>query len=103
MNPNAIPSLIENVNGIVTTVRNDATATGGSSSSRRVTARSMKLPTVISAGATTGWSVAPPTGTAAPAMPASGAKKSAVRRSAAVTRLASPVRAPSATPAALST
>ena len=103
MKPKAMPSVIENANGIVTSVRNDATAAGGSARSIRATLRIMKLPTMMRAGATIGWSVASPTGTPWPAMRASGAQKRATRKSPAVTTLASPVRAPACTPAALST
>jgi hypothetical protein len=45
MNPKAMPSVIENVKGIITMVKNDATATGGSFQLEPCDgARSMKPP-----------------------------------------------------------
>jgi hypothetical protein len=83
---------MEKVNGIVISVKNAGTATIGSAHSISVTAEIINEPTRINAGAVAAMGI----------VAASGATNSAMRNKSPVTIEATPVRPPTATPAALS-
>jgi hypothetical protein len=57
MNPNAMPSVMLNVRGIITSIKNAGSASVKSSHSMSRTDFIIKLPTTINAGDVTGYSV----------------------------------------------
>ena len=90
MNPNPIPCEIEYVSGMVTSNTKAGMAVGSARRSMREICWVIRKPTAISAGAVA----------AAGTIPAIGAANMASRNSPATITECSPVRAPSATPAA---
>src|SRR5260370_24973957 len=88
--PNDKPLAIENVNGIVISVRNAGTATIGSVHSISVTAEIINEPTRINAGAVAAIGI----------VATSGATNNAIRNNSPVTIEPTPVPAPTTTTAA---
>ncbi|MPN06638.1 hypothetical protein SDC9_153894 [bioreactor metagenome] len=88
MKPKPMPSVMEYANGIMAIVKKLGIATSKSLQSMRVVARSIKIPTMTSAGAVA----------AAGTMPATGAMTMEAKKHSDTTMLERPVRAPSLMP-----